>query len=160
VTVLVLDNSYTAMTGAQPNPSTGYTAVGEEVARISIQEVAHALGFEYIKEVDAYDVKTVEEALVEAVSHVGPSMVISRRPCALQVQRLERKKGISLKSLPKVDSEACIGCRTCLTAFGCPAIKWDEERGKAFIDQNRCTACGVCTKVCPVGAIKAEEGQK
>jgi len=160
VTVLVLDNSYTAMTGAQPNPSTGYTAVGEEVARISIQEVAHALGFEYIKEVDAYDVKTVEEALVEAVSHVGPSMVISRRPCALQVQRLERKKGISLKSLPKVDSEACIGCRTCLTAFGCPAIKWDEERGKAFIDQNRCTACGVCTKVCPVGAIKAEEGQE
>ena len=109
---------------------------------------------------DAYDVEAVEEALVEALSHAGPSMVISQKPCALQVQRLERKKGGALKTLPKVDSEACVGCRTCLTAFGCPAIKWDEEQDKAFIDQSRCTACGVCIKVCPVGAIKIEEKEK
>ena len=157
ITVLILDNRYTAMTGAQPNPVTGVNALGERAKQLSIKEVVQALGFEHIREVSAHDSKAVSEALRDAISFQGPSAVISTGPCALQEERMLAEQG--KKRAPfMIDNDVCIGCRVCLTTFGCPAIQWNRETNKAFIDPQKCVGCGDCANVCPVGAIKGGGG--
>lgn len=156
ITVLVLDNRYTAMTGFQPNPGTGIRATGEPTPRLSIKEVVRSLGFSHVNVVPAHDSKAVSEALVSAITFQGPSIVISEGPCALQEQRLAAKRGEESRAPFLVESEVCIGCRACLTTFGCSAIQWDIEANKATIDPRRCIGCGDCVVVCQVGAIKGE----
>lgn len=153
VTILLLDNSYTAMTGFQPNPGTGLTAGGSATTSLSIPDVVRALGFEHVSVVSAHDSQAVSKSLAEAIAYDGPSIVISEGPCALQEQRLAAKRGEVRRAPFLVESDACIGCRVCLTTFGCSAIKWDAEAKKATIDVGKCVGCGDCVVVCPVGAI-------
>jgi len=154
VTVLILDNRYTAMTGFQPNPGTGIRATGEPATRLSIEKVVRSLGFGHVNVVPAHDSKAVSEALVSALTFQGPSIVISKGPCALQEQRLAAKRGEERRAPFLVDPDACIGCRACLTTFGCSAIQWEMEAEKAIIDPQKCVGCGDCVVVCQVGAIK------
>jgi len=154
VTVLILDNRYTAMTGFQPNPGTGVRATGESATRLSIEKVVRSLGFGHVNVVPAHDSKAVSEALVSALTFQGPSIVISEGPCALQEQRLAAKRGEERRAPFLVDPDACIGCRACLTTFGCSAIQWEMEANKAMIDPQKCVGCGDCVVVCQVGAIK------
>lgn len=154
VTVLILDNRYTAMTGFQPNPGTGIRATGEPATRLSIEKVVRSLGFGHVNVVPAHDSKAVSEALVSALTFQGPSIVISEGPCALQEQRLAAKRGEERRAPFLVDPDACIGCRACLTTFGCSAIQWEMEAEKAIIDPQKCVGCGDCVVVCQVGAIK------
>jgi len=154
VTVLILDNRYTAMTGFQPNPGTGIRATGEPATRLSIEKVVRSLGFNNVNVVPAHDSKAVSQALVSALTFQGPSVVISEGPCALQEQHLATKRGEERRAPFLVDPDACIGCRACLTTFGCSAIQWDMEAEKAIIDPQKCVGCGDCVVVCQVGAIK------
>ncbi len=154
VTVLLLDNRYTAMTGFQPNPSTGLTATGEEATCLSIPEVVRALGFKHVSVVPSHDAQAVSDALSRAIEYEGPAIVVSEGPCALQEQRLATRRGETKSEPLRVDAEACIGCRVCLTTFGCSAIQWDTEANRAFIDRGKCVGCGDCLVVCPVEAIK------
>lgn len=157
VTILLLDNSYTAMTGFQPNPGTGLTAVGSPTTSLSIPDVVRALGFEHVSVVSAHDSQAVSKALAEAIAYDGPSSVISEGPCALQERRMAAKRGEERKEPLSVDSDLCVGCQACLTTFGCSAIKWDAEAKKATIDVGKCVGCGDCIVVCPVEAIKRSE---
>ena len=156
VTVLLLDNRYTAMTGFQANPGTGLTSTGDPARRLSIAETARALGFDNLATVDAHDSSSVAEAITNAVRHDGPSIVISEAPCALQEARLRGRQRTSPRPPLTINSEACVGCQSCLTAFGCSAIGWDNATGKAYIDPGKCVGCGDCVVVCPVGAIGGE----
>jgi indolepyruvate ferredoxin oxidoreductase alpha subunit len=93
----------------------------------------------------------------DALKFNGPAVVIFRRVCSQEFLRMARRKGT--KIIPCiVAEEKCVGCRTCVAAFGCPAIGFDKLRKKSFIDQLACTGCGVCIMVCPSGAIAAKEG--
>jgi len=157
VTILLLDNSYTAMTGFQPNPGTGLTAVGSSTTGLSIPDVVRALGFEHVSAVSAHDSQAVSKALAEALAYDGPSIVISEGPCALQERRMAAIRGEGRKEPFLVDSDLCVGCQACLTTFGCSAIKWDAEAKKATIDAGKCVGCGDCIVVCPVEAIKRSE---
>jgi indolepyruvate ferredoxin oxidoreductase alpha subunit len=151
LTFVIMDNSWTAMTGHQPHPGTGVTALGEPTAELKIEDMCKACGVDYVKVVDAYNPREVQNALVEALQQPSVSVVVSRGECAQVWQRAERKKGI--KKIPyEVDLAKCNGCRLCVQ-MGCPAITFDPDTKKAGIDYLLCTACGLCAAVCPFRAF-------
>ncbi|MEO3993965.1 MAG: thiamine pyrophosphate-dependent enzyme [Desulfurococcaceae archaeon TW002] len=156
ITFLVLDNSWTAMTGHQPAPTTGITATGSPSNIYRIEEAAKALGVDDVWVVDPYNLKNAEEALLEAIDKTvnenKTTLVIFRRECALQVVRRLTREGKMITSY-FVDTAKCVGCRLCVQ-LGCPAIGWDKNSRKAFIDPTLCVSCSLCAQVCPVKAIK------
>ncbi len=152
----ILDNEATAMTGFQPHPGTGTTAAGEEARKIKIEDVARACGAGFVEVVDPYDLKRCEEVFVEALKYEGVAVVITRRECAQLFLRRLRRRGLK-PPLVVVDEELCRGCRVCINQFGCPAICWDQGKGKARVDPVLCIGCGVCMQVCPFNAFKWRE---
>ena len=141
--VIVLDNSITGMTGHQQNPTTGYNIKGDPAAAVDLEALCRAVGIRRVTVVDPYDLKEVTRVLKEELAAEEPSVIISRRPCALL-------KYVKHKPALQVEPEKCIGCKSCL-GIGCPAISLRE--GKAVIDGTQCVGCGVCTSLCPKGAI-------
>ena len=141
--VIVLDNSITGMTGHQQNPTTGYNIKGDPAAAVDLEALCRAVGIRRVTVADPYDLKEVTRVLKEELATEEPSVIISRRPCALL-------KYVKHKPALKVEPEKCIGCKSCL-GIGCPAISLRE--GKAVIDGTQCVGCGVCTTLCPKGAI-------
>lgn len=147
-TVIVLDNSITGMTGQQNNPANGLTIKGEPTVAVDLEALAKAVGFSRVFVVDPFDIETTRETVKRELGIEEPSLIISRRPCALL-------KTVKHKAPLVVDKDACKGCRSCL-GVGCPALSFKEENGKkfAFIDDTQCVGCGVCTSACKFSAIK------
>jgi indolepyruvate ferredoxin oxidoreductase alpha subunit len=147
-TVIILDNSTTAMTGHQNHPGTGTTLMGEPTVKLDYVKLAGSMGIRDARRVNAYDMDAVRSAIKEATSSDGPSVLVMEGPCVL----LDRKSwGPALV----VDSEACTACGLCLR-LGCPAISRDEE-GKASVSPLFCVGelCSMCAQICPAGAISA-----
>jgi indolepyruvate ferredoxin oxidoreductase alpha subunit len=157
IKVMVLDNEVTAMTGYQPHPGCGETATRKPTKRVSIEELSRACGIEFVRVVDPYDIGASVKAMEDALKFNGPTVVIFRRMCSQEFLRIARRKGTRIAPCV-VSEEKCVGCRTCVAAFGCPAIGFDKAKKKSFIDPLACTGCGVCIMVCPSGAIGAKEG--
>ena len=142
-TVVILDNSITGMTGHQQNPTTGYNIKGDPAGKIDLEALVRAMGIERIRVVDPYDLKACNEAIKEELQADEPSVIISRRPCAL-LKYVKHKPPLS------VDRDKCIGCKACMQ-IGCPAISMKD--GKAHVDETLCVGCGVCTQLCPKEAF-------
>lgn len=153
VTVVVFDNGLTAMTGHQPNPGSGFVATGEPTKTIKVEDVARACQVDFVKVVDPFDLKATTKAIEEAIKHDGVSVVIARRMCAMEEDRILRKQG-TRRPYCTVIPETCTGCAACLTLFGCPAIAVLD--GKATIDKMQCDGCGFCVEICPKGSILVE----
>jgi len=149
-TLVVLDNGTTAMTGHQPNPG---SASGVKGKRVSIEDVARAMGADFVEVVDPYDIKAVENAVKKSLSIKGVKVIVARRDCALAVISQKKRRGESWK-IYKVDEDKCTGCKVCINAYGCPAIRWEREKKKAVIDPEMCWGCGGCAQVCPYDAIE------
>ncbi len=143
ITLIILDNSTTGMTGHQQHPATGKNLKGEPAPVVLLDELCKACGVKDLQIVDAYDVKAVESAVKAAISSKEVSVIIAQKPCAL------------LDKSPKtpVSVENCKNCGLCMK-LGCPAISKDKDGVK--IDPNQCTGCEVCVQVCPFGALKKE----
>lgn len=144
-TVIILDNSITGMTGHQQNPTTGYNIKGDPAGKIDLESLCRAMGFEHIRVVDPYDLKQCDTVIKEELAIDAPSVIISRRPCALL-------KYVKHNPPLKVDTDACRGCRSCMK-LGCPAIS--IKNNKAVIDNTLCVGCGVCQQLCAFDALKA-----
>ena len=144
VTVVILDNSITGMTGHQQNPATGFDLHGKPAPQVRIEDLVRACGINKIWIVDAYDMKACETALREAIQSREPAVVIARRPCVLILRGHVREP-------LEIVEEACKLCRSCLK-IGCPAMELRD--GKVKIDAKVCTGCGVCMQICKFGAIR------
>ena len=140
--ILVLDNITTGMTGGQHNPATGVTLKNEPSYLVKVEDIAKACGVKNIAIVDAYDIEECERVISEEMDKDGVSVIIARRPCALNTPKAPAKT---------VDQAGCNGCKLCLK-IACPALK--VEGGKASINEFACFGCGVCAKLCKRGAIK------
>jgi len=146
ITIAILDNSTTAMTGHQPHPGTGVTACGDKTKAVSIVSLAKALGADFVETADPYDVNATIETFRRAKDYQGLSVVIAKQVCVIN----ERRAGIKRK--PFMVNENCTGCRECVE-FGCPAIEFEEDSDSARINLL-CTGCGVCAQICPYDAIE------
>lgn len=144
ITVVVLDNRTTAMTGHQPHPGTGRTAMGARTKALDIETMLRACGVEKIYTIDPLDYENSVATFKEAIEFNGPSAVISRSPCIVQMKKPETTAGVS--------DEICIGCLKCIKQLGCPALAQKDK--KVGIAGSLCTDCGLCVNICPVGAIK------
>ena len=152
ITVCVLDNATTAMTGSQPHPGTGVTLMGPKRQPISIPRVLEAVGFDCIVHANPLDLDASVAAVREALDHEGPSAVLFESPCIQLVKP---------DAPAVVDAETCTGCKKCITEIGCPGIGFDadargprsKQRGQAFVDPSLCNGCGLCVQVCPFDAL-------
>lgn len=142
-TVIILDNSITGMTGHQQNPTTGYNIKGDPAGKVCLEDLVKAVGINRVRVVDPYNLKETETAIKEELAVNEPSVIISRRPCALL-------KYVKHNAPLCVDKDKCRTCKACLKV-GCPAISIRD--GKAVIDQTQCTGCGLCEQLCPFNAI-------
>lgn len=143
-TVIILDNSITGMTGHQQNPTTGKNLKGDPAAAVNLEELCHAIGIKSVRVVDPYHMAETEAVIKEELEKEEPSVIISRRPCALL-------KYVKHNPPLKVDEDKCVGCKQCLK-IGCPAIS--IHNGKCVIDHTQCVGCGICTEMCRLNAIK------
>lgn len=139
------------MTGHQPNPNTGETAMGEASVPISLEAICRACGASFVETIDPYDLTATLEALKAAKARAGTKVIIARQACVITA----RRAGVRRAHF-RVDPETCTACGACLR-FGCPALGKDAE-GKANINEL-CSGCGVCAEICPAGAI-VKEGRK
>lgn len=145
VTVIIVDNSTTGMTGHQNHPATGKNIKNEPTSRLSLENVCLSVGADRVSVVDPYDLDLFKETVKSCLSEKGVKVIIARRPCALLTKRLYNGCEITA---------ACRNCKVCLK-LGCPAIINGENGVK--IDLSLCTECGLCQKVCRFGAIKTRE---
>lgn len=145
-TVMILDNSITAMTGHQHNPCTGYTLKGEAVHGLLPEKVCEGVGVnpEHIRIVDPNNIIRLEEILKEELAYDGVSVIITRRPCVLL-------KNVKKDSLCTINNDLCKNCRACMK-IGCPAISITES-GKPMVDATLCTGCNLCKELCKFNAI-------
>ncbi|MGP8336949.1 MAG: indolepyruvate ferredoxin oxidoreductase subunit alpha [Methanosarcinaceae archaeon] len=153
ITVTILDNRVTAMTGHQPNPGMGKTANGETTVDISIEKLCLGLGAKFVEVVDAYDCKATLEVFKRAKEYAGTSVVIAEQACVIDA----RRAGIRLKPYV-IDVGKCTGCKQCVN-FGCPAIEFDAKTKHAKIT-SLCSGCGMCARICKFDAISEVENDQ
>ena len=145
-TVIILDNSTTGMTGHQQNPTTGFNLKGDPCTKIDLEALCRSVGIRRVRVIDPYNLDECDKAIKEEVGCGEPSVIISRRPCALL-------KTVRHPGPVSVDSAKCIGCRACMK-IGCPAISIVDK--KAVIDRTQCVGCNVCAQLCRQNAIGKE----
>ncbi len=147
ITVVILDNRITGMTGHQQNPATGKNILGEPAPQLDLEELCKACGVENVRVVDPFDQQEMRKALKEETAREAVSVIIARRPCVLLLKE---------KTVP-VKVEDCRNCGVCL-GLGCPAI----ERGEQGVRINGalCVDCGLCVDICPFKAIHAGRESK
>ncbi|MFO7952959.1 MAG: indolepyruvate ferredoxin oxidoreductase subunit alpha [Bacillota bacterium] len=145
ITVLILDNSTTAMTGHQCHPGTGTTLQGEPSESVDLESLCRSLGVKSVQAIDAFDLDQLRDTIKGSLDPEkgGPSVIIVRRPCVFLLTSFDQP--------PFVDEETCTGCEACMK-LGCPALSMKDD--KALINHTICTACGLCEQLCRFDAIK------
>jgi len=151
MTVVLCDNSTTAMTGFQPHPGSGEKIGNVEAPYIDAGKIGEALGVK-TRVVNPYLLEETKDAIAAAVKEPGTSLVISRAPCHLLNMRKTKQPYFEQRSV-KMIPENCNGCKLCITDLGCPSLYYVEDEDKVYIDENNCVDCGLCADVCRRGAL-------
>jgi len=146
ITILILDNRTTAMTGHQEHPGTGVSAQGKETFAVDIESLCRGIGVKDVKVIDAFDIKALRAGVKDSLDRPEVSVIIVRGACAVQVKKRANPR--------KVDVDLCTQCGTCLK-LGCPAIQSTD--GQVFIEPTLCAGdiCTICEQLCPKKAISA-----
>ena len=149
ITLCILDNSTTAMTGHQPHPGTGRTMMGNLTEKVSIEKILRAIGLTVVETVDPFDHGKAVDTVKRVAGEPGVKAIIFRSPCIALFKS---------ESVTAVEGDKCIGCKNCVKEIGCPGIIIRD--GKAAIDEGLCNGCGLCAQICPAGAISVPNREK
>ncbi|MBS3732336.1 MAG: indolepyruvate ferredoxin oxidoreductase subunit alpha [Desulfobacterales bacterium] len=154
VTLVILDNRTTAMTGHQPHPGVDMNVFDQPgYGQVSIESVVRGIGVPHVSVIRPYNIKKSISALKEAIDYPGVSVVIARQECVLLSRSLKKKTGRPFT----VNPEKCANHRACINELACPAFYIDN--GQVCIDAAMCTGCTVCAQVCPENAIIPLKGE-
>ena len=143
-TVIILDNSTTAMTGHQDHPGTGVTIQKAEAPKLDLEAMVKAIGIRRVTAVDPINIKELEKVIMEELAFEGPSVIIAVRPCAL----IDSNKYPPLV----VEKDKCKACKACIK-IGCTGMYWVEEEKLAYINPDLCIGCGLCVEICKFDAV-------
>ena len=143
LTLCILDNSTTAMTGHQPHPGTGRTMMGNVVEKVDITKVLEGIGVKNTVTVDALDLNACVDAVLKLSAMKGVKAIIFKSPCAAIIKSFRTCR---------IAEDRCVNCRTCINEIGCPALVLDGDMVR--IDSGLCTGCGLCSQICSVDAIE------
>ncbi len=155
ITLVVMLNDTTAMTGHQDHPGTGKTTRGEG-GRVTVRSALEGLGVQHIAETDTYNQKRLGELIEEAMEIEGFSVVIARHPCMLKFTRERRRAGHTIDTQARIDQETCRQIHHCVSLFGCPSFVLGPER-QVTVNPDLCIGDGSCLQTCPVQAIELEK---
>ena len=148
-TIMVMDNSLTAMTGGQENPTTGKNLRGQPAPALNLEKIIQACGVKHVTTVDPHDLKEMKRVLQEELDRDELSVIITKRPCVMAYK--PKRKTVAVH-----DPDKCIHCRLCLK-LGCPAISWDNEKNIPVINEMLCWPnCNLCVQVCPKDALSKD----
>jgi len=148
--VVVMDNGITAMTGHQPHPGSGFTGMGEKCIPIKIEDVVRSFGIKNVKTVNAFNQRELQKTIREFSKSNELSVIISSGMCRLLAKSILRRKGKFFAKF-QIDPNKCKKCLSCIEKFACPAIIKKGDR--VYIKEDMCWGCGVCSQICPQGAI-------
>ncbi len=148
MTLIVLDNSTTAMTGHQPHPGTGRTMMGQIVDKVNIEAVLRGIGLKTVETVNPLELDKAIDTVKRISAEKGVKSIIFKSPCAVLIK--SQKPFV-------IDSNKCINCKKCINSLGCPGIIISDSNVR--IDESLCTGCGLCSQVCPVNAIGGEQNE-
>lgn len=153
--LIILDNRTTAMTGHQSNPGMPIDGMYQQAPEVSIENIVKAIGVEFVKVVDPYDLKTMTKAIREGLEFPKISVIIAKRECALLMDVRNRKDSTWITY--HINQDKCTQCMNCVSHFTCPAIF--TENGKVYINATMCDGCGVCAElqVCGFKAIEVSK---
>ena len=146
MTLIVLDNSTTAMTGHQPHPGTGRTMMGQIVDKVNIEAVLRGIGLKTVETVNPLELDKAIDTVKRVSAEKGVKSIIFKSPCAVLIK--SQKPFV-------IDNNKCINCKKCINSLGCPGIIISDSNVR--IDESLCTGCGLCSQVCPVNAIGGEQ---
>ncbi len=147
---MILDNSITAMTGHQPNPASGVTLKGKPTKAVNLAEICRSVGADFVREVDPFDLNTLEKTMKEALALDEPTVIITKRPCILLKNYKPKPRVLEL------NRDKCVKCGQCWK-MGCPAVERDAVDGKTGINFTLCMRCGLCAAVCRPGALTMKD---
>ncbi len=142
MTLIVLDNSTTAMTGHQPHPGTGHTMMGEFTDKIDIENILRGIGVETVVRQDPFKLDEAVETVKRVADEPGVKAIIFEAPCAVLFKP---------ETLYEIDLDKCVDCKMCIREIGCPGVVLKD--GRVAIDEALCNGCGLCSQICPCGAI-------
>ena len=142
MTLIVLDNSTTAMTGHQPHPGTGHTMMGEFTDKIYIENILRGIGVETVVRQDPFKLDEAVETVKRVADEPGVKAIIFEAPCAVLFKP---------ETPYEIDLDKCVDCKMCIREIGCPGVVLKD--GRVAIDEALCNGCGLCSQICPCGAI-------
>lgn len=142
MTLIVLDNSTTAMTGHQPHPGTGHTMMGEFTDKIDIESILRGIGVETVVRQNPFELDKAVEVVKEVADKPGVKAILFEAPCCVLFKP---------ETPYEVDLDKCVDCKMCIREIGCPGVVLKD--GHVAIDEALCNGCGLCAQICPCGAI-------
>ena len=149
LTLVIMDNYWTAMTGMQINANTMQSEQIHGWHALDLEQVLKGLGVPDLKLADPYDTEDMAAKLADSMQYEGVSVVLARRECAIQA----RRRKVTYTPV-KLIAEKCVKCKRCITISGCPALQFED--GVMKLDPTQCNGCGICTDLCKPGALVKE----